>query len=126
LSWQALLPKTFTTFNEIREDVKHMQTKFQPIPTVDIRAKKGGFVTGTLSKMGREVKAGPDKTWIYYVYELTIKDTNLPITLRNEAGEYVEADISEGEAVAVWANKGLHKMLSAFDIGVSLLTLACP
>jgi hypothetical protein len=97
-----------------------MQTKFQPIPTVDIRAKKGGFVTGTLSKMGREVKAGPDKTWIYYVYELTIKDTNLPITLRNEAGEYVEADISEGEAVAVWANKGLHKMLSAFDIGVSV------
>jgi hypothetical protein len=107
-------------FNEIREDVKHMQTKFQPIPTVDIRAKKGGYVTGSIVKMGREVKVGPDKSWIYYVYELAIEDTNLPTTLRNKVGKYVDVNVLEGDVVAVWANKGLHKMLSVFDVGVSV------
>lgn len=91
--------------------------KFKPTPSVGLTKKVNGFLKGRIAKMGREVKIGPSKDWLYFVYELNILDTDLPVTVKSDNG-YVEANVEEGEVVSIFATKKLHEKLSVFDEGI--------
>ena len=88
-------------------------------PVMSITAKKGGYLEGKIVKMGREVKIGPNKDWLYYVYELSVADSDLPVQVKKD-GKYVDTDINEGDTVSFFATKKLHALLSVFDEGAKV------
>lgn len=98
------------------------ETTFAPTPSVKLTAKVGGYMVGKITEMGREVLAGPAKNWKYFVYTFAIKDTDLPVNVEKVKGskKYDEVEPEDGDTVSIFATKSLHKLLSVFDLGMTV------
>jgi len=84
-------------------------------PVVNLRETVGGFFEGVLLGGPREVKLKRGKG---IVYEFGIKDTDLPIQIKDKkSGKYVEVTINLDDKVAVFAPTALARQLSGAKIG---------
>ncbi len=86
-----------------------------PTPVVGLRDKVGGTFEGVLLTGPREVKLKRGKG---IVYEFAIKDTDLPITLKNvKTGKYEEAEVNLDDKVSIFAPTALARQLSGAKVG---------
>lgn len=84
-------------------------------PVVNLRETVGGFFEGVLLGGPREVKLKRGKG---IVYEFGIKDTDLPIQIKDKkSGKYVEATVNLDDKVSVFAPTALARMLSGAKVG---------
>lgn len=88
----------------------------QKTPVVSLRAV-GNFFKGVLKAGPRIVRM---KRGSGYVYDFGILDTNAPVQKKNEAGTFVEAEVSEGDTVAIFAPTVLKSALDGAKIGETI------
>jgi len=84
-------------------------------PVVNLRETVGGFFEGVLLGGPREVKLKRGKG---IVYEFGIKDTDLPIQIKDKkSGKYVEAEVNLNDKVSIFAPTALARQLSGAKVG---------
>lgn len=96
---------------------KSVSGDFKPTPTVSVKEKAGTFFEGKLAAY-KEIASAYEHPW--NVYDFEVKDTDMSITVRKDKGEYVEASITPGETVALFAPTRLHNILKDQPVGASL------
>jgi hypothetical protein len=87
----------------------------KPTPVVSVTQKEGGKFVGKLLAGAREVKLRRGKG---YVYEFALSDTDMPIQIKDENGNYADvSEIAEGDKVSIFAPTVLRSALDKAAVG---------
>jgi hypothetical protein len=83
-------------------------------PVVGVIRKLNGYFVGKLLDTGREVKMRKGKG---HVYSFNIEDTDFSTQIKDKDGKYVEANVTPGMKVSIFAPTVLHGALQQAKIG---------